>query len=99
MGEDRMAKLKAENAAREEIKKAGPHILEMTQNPMTSGLYPTGCPMDGTITAGPKDDDSKNYECALRGTGVKDDHAWFVNKGNKVTLTPNQEQGAQAMVN
>ena len=42
--EERMAKLRAENAAREEVKKTHPFLLLILDNPMTTGLYPTAIP-------------------------------------------------------
>eukprot|EP00462_Mataza_sp_D1_P019536 CAMPEP_0175133070 /NCGR_PEP_ID=MMETSP0087-20121206/7435_1 /TAXON_ID=136419 /ORGANISM="Unknown Unknown, Strain D1" /LENGTH=1151 /DNA_ID=CAMNT_0016415513 /DNA_START=140 /DNA_END=3595 /DNA_ORIENTATION=+ len=97
--EARMEKLREEQKKREEIKAAGPHLLEILNNPMTSGLVPTALPRDQRITAGPSDSTEKTYECGLRGTGVKNDHCVFNNQSDKVTLIPNSAVGAQVMVN
>lgn len=97
--EARMEKLRAEQKKRDEIKNAGPHLLEILNNPMTSGLVPTALPKNMRITAGPSDSQEKIYECGLRGTGVKNDHCIFNNQSDKVTLIPNMQSGAQCMVN
>jgi hypothetical protein len=77
-----MAKLRAEEEKRNAQKEVC-HLLLMTSNPMTSGLFPAAVPDGQTITAGQKDE---KVDIKLRGTGVCPFHCSFTNADGQVTL-------------
>lgn len=92
--EAQMAALKAEQKKNDLIRSSGPHLIQILDNPMTSGLIPTALP-EGTITAGPKQGE---HELVLRGTGVRDNHCTFINTDGQVVLAPVNDT-CQCMVN
>ena len=85
--EEQMAKLRAEEIARKKDKE-NCHLLIMTSNPMTSGLFPIPLTLNNTpIIAGQAD--QANVTIALKGTKVEPIHCTFeINKAEEVYLIP-----------
>merc|ERR1740130_105827 len=85
--EAQMHALKEQQKVRDAIREAGPHLGEILNNPMTSGLVPTAIPENETVVCGTSE--QENAQVQLRGTGIADDYCTFVNEGNAVTINPN----------
>jgi hypothetical protein len=92
---EREAKLKAEFAA-QDAQRLAPHLVMLTQNPMTSGLYLSVIPPDRPLYAGQGDE--KEVELKLRGVGVRPLHARFEQRGTQFFCIPHVAD-AQIMIN
>lgn len=93
--EAQMRALKDEQKKRDAIRESGVHLVEIVNNPMTSGLVPTALPDGKSVVAGMP---GEGVTMVLRGIGVRAKHCVFTTKGDQCTLTPSDEK-AQCMVN
>jgi hypothetical protein len=84
-----MRMLQEEQKKRDAIRESGPHLLEILNNPMTSGLVPTGLPEGTSVLCGSAS--SSGNQLLLRGTGVKNKHCAFTTTEGKVTLIPGEK--------
>jgi hypothetical protein len=91
-----MCMLKEEQKKRDAIRESGPHLLEILNNPMTSGLVPTGLPEGSSVLCGSAS--SAGNQLLLRGTGVKNNHCTFTITEGNVTRVPGEEN-SQCMLN
>ena len=104
-GSEAYKKREAEVAAREaqlqeefdkrNAMKARPHLLLLTENPMTSGMFLSAIPAEGELVAGQGDEAETGL--ALRGTGVQPKHCTFSDADGKYTCTPTP--GSQVFIN
>lgn len=91
-----MASIKAEQAKKDHIRESGVHLVEIVNNPMTSGLVPTELPNKSTLMAGLSS--GPGVKMVLRGIGVRPNHCTFTINGDSVLLKPADDK-AQCMRN